>query len=201
MGNSNLFNKKKEVAVTEPKKTGFSFKANGKDKTTSPEPAKVPETVDDEVATLLGEATPQSVEEITPEKAFNSIIDWEEDKAASKGEIQSQLEAPIEFAHEDQPETYDNTVLGKIKESLALVKDNINDEQIVGDAIYNLMQQMKEEPALADMLEPEDYGIMSRGLRESYHIVVTVKETKAKSKTKSALKVDEVTALLGEIQV
>lgn len=221
MSNSGLFKKKTEPknepktsvelqtnnkdAVDKPSST-FSFKAKKKTENTTKisqnrtkKSGTGKSTVDDEVAGLLGEGVSQTGtdEQLTPEVR---IVDAEETDIA-ESEIVSALEAPTEFAHKKQPDSYNNKILTGIKESLALVADNIDDKQIVGDAIYNLMQQIRTDPTLADMLEPEDYGIMARGLRESYDVVVTVKQEKVKKKTSSAIKVDEVSALLGEITV
>jgi len=111
------------------------------------------------------------------------------------------------FTHPTQPDSLPLTAEEDLKKSIKMLVDNFNDRPLVGQAISHIMLTLQEKPQLQELLAPEDYQAMVRGLRECYGTAVrekqqkTVKrETKAKEKSEVAGELDAIMAELNVTQ-
>jgi len=111
------------------------------------------------------------------------------------------------FTHPTQPDNLPLTAEEDLKKSIKMLVDNFNDRPLVGQAISHIMQTLQEKPQLQELLAPEDYQAMVRGLRECYGTAVREKqqktakrETKAKEKSEVAGELDAIMAELNVTQ-
>lgn len=103
--------------------------------------------------------------------------------------------------HESQPDKLQKETVIKFRTALDLLADNVEDKEIVGDCVRNVLGMLKEHEFLEKILKPEDCGMMIRGLREGYGVVIQKKQTKQRKKTASAAEVDKVLEDLADLDI
>ena len=105
------------------------------------------------------------------------------------------------FIHEEQPDKFEQEQVEKIKNALEILKNSLDDPDLVSEAIKNILTHLQEHPFLSDILAPEDLGMMVRGLRKSYGITIAKKKGKAKKKAANQADVDEVASMLSDMVI
>ena len=95
------------------------------------------------------------------------------------------------FNHPTQPSSFAMDQMVAIKNSIKVLADNIEDKNIVSDAIRNVLLTMMQNPETAELIEDGDIQMMTRGLRASYGQVLTVKQTRKKTTTAKSQRIDE----------
>ena len=103
-----------------------------------------------------------------------------------------------EFNSPEQKEAFEKQEMENIKEALKILEDSLDDKELVSDAVRYIFQHVQQHPFLADMLAPEDIGLMVRGLRNSYASVVAKKSERSNKRATNAAKVDEIAKELGD---
>lgn len=101
-----------------------------------------------------------------------------------------------EFQFPHQPEAYTPEQVGQIKGALELLANSMNNREMVGQSVYHLLHQIKQNPKLSAILAPEDLGLMVRGLRQSYGVVV---QKKTENRSKRQAKVEDVDKLVDDL--
>lgn len=102
------------------------------------------------------------------------------------------LEAPEEFAHSSMPDNFNPQEMEELQGILSLLRENLDDKNIVGNAVHNLMHKLREDPKFEKMMLPEDFGLMVRGLRGAYGVTVATKSANKSKRSKSTESVDDV---------
>lgn len=134
-----------------------------------------------------------------PEPATPQVPDVTEGVSGSVSFEKMDLEKAKEFQHADQPEKFKEETIKKLKENLKKLEDNIGDKEFVTDAISFIMKSLRQHDFLKDIMKPQDIGLMVRGLRESYGVVIKKKETRAKKVTEKQQKESELLDKLSEL--
>ena len=114
-------------------------------------------------------------------------------------ETQPEISAD-EYNFEDQPEKLQEAVVADVKKSLALLADNINNKELVGQAVKSVLSDLQKHDFLRDILQPEDLGLMVRGLRESYGRAVQQKTERKKKTTATNAAVDSILNDLANVE-
>lgn len=95
------------------------------------------------------------------------------------------------FNHPSQPSSFALDQMTAIKNSIAVLSANIEDKNIVSDAIRNVLLTMMQNPETAELIEAGDIQMMTRGLRASHGAVLTVKQTRKRTTTAKSQRIDE----------
>ena len=82
-----------------------------------------------------------------------------------------------------------------------ILKDNINNKEMVGNAIRIVMTKIQEQERYREILAPDDIGLMVDGLRNSYGVALNIKQGKASKRAQKAKLVDDVAANLGDLEI
>lgn len=162
-----------------------------------------PATVDDEIANLLGGKKEPAGNEIAFPALENPAENSNAQLEALLGqpihvttEINGELEAPAEFAHAAQVEKFDSSSVETLRASLEVLQNNINDKEIVGDAVYNLMINLQKDEKFRDQLSDADLGLMVAGMRAAYGVTVQRKQNNKKKRTSASTQAAEVASML-----
>lgn len=111
------------------------------------------------------------------------------------------LDVPKEFSHESQPDSLTPEQVADFRESITVLENNLDHKELVGNAISNILNKLKENPNFRELLLPEDCGTMVKALRESYGVAVTKKTARVKTKSASAKEVDDIVDSLGDLDI
>lgn len=133
----------------------------------------------------------------------------EQTRTATEGKTEvavpfSEEASANEFNSEDQPDEFQQAEIDNIREKLQLLEDNIDDKDIVQNALKIILTRTHEHEFLQGIFHPEDLGIMVRAMRESYGVTVTVKKqrsTKRKQVAQDVADVMDEISDLGEIDL
>jgi hypothetical protein len=101
-----------------------------------------------------------------------------------------------EFTHPEQPSEYSEEAVKSIKNSISIIQQNLDNKELVGQAVVNVLALLKQHEFLRGILEPEDLGTMVRGLRVSYGVAVAQKQARAKKTKATNAEVDEAMSML-----
>lgn len=111
---------------------------------------------------------------------------------ASLIDVSQSLTLPTDsFNHPSQPSNFALDQMTAIKNSIAVLAANIEDKNIVSDAIRNVLLTMMQNPETAELIEAGDIQMMTRGLRASHGAVLAVKQTRKKTTTAKAQRIDD----------
>lgn len=88
-----------------------------------------------------------------------------------------------------------------VRDSIDILISSMDQPDMVKAAIINVMQQLKGNPALQEILQPEDLGLMVRGLRTCYGVTIAKKGERKTKKVATNQRVEEVVAQLGDFQI
>ncbi len=117
------------------------------------------------------------------------------------GDFLSEKQRAREFQSADQPDEYNKETVDKLKSSLDVLTNSIDNKELVGDALKKIIIDIKRHPFLADILHPEDCQLMVRALRENYGITIVKKQTRSAKKEATSKDVDEVMDMLGDMEI
>jgi hypothetical protein len=114
---------------------------------------------------------------------------------AEVGAVINQIDeeqAAAEFRTPAQLENYSEEDVTKLKEAFDTLANFVNDKELVGQALYIILQLLHDRPHLVDILAPENGRDMVRALRVSYGTALKIKETKTTTRKKKAVEADEL---------
>ena len=104
-----------------------------------------------------------------------------------------------EFTHESQPEAYSDKHVRALKDALENLAGAFQFPEQIPDAIRLVGNQIREHPALCKIMAPEDWGLMVRGMRESYAVVIQKKDDRRGKKAEKAADEAEADKILAEL--
>lgn len=113
----------------------------------------------------------------------------------------SETEAAKDFQSADQPDTYNDKHVEEFKQALDILKNSIDNKELIADALKHIMVNLKRHVFLQDILLPEDCQLMVRGLRESYGVTIAKKQTKRTKKETNSQDVDAVLDQLADLDM
>lgn len=102
-----------------------------------------------------------------------------------------------DIIHASQLEGFDQDALDEYQTNLSILRESLGDQELVGQAIANLLQSMQQHSFLAKVLRPQDGGVMIRALRESYGVVIAKKSERSTKKAEKSKKIDDIASELG----
>lgn len=122
---------------------------------------------------------------------------------AASDEVKKKSPSPSlsDLNHESQPENFNDKTVQQFKAGIQLLKDHIDDKDLITDAIRNVLGMLKAHDFLKGHLLPEDMGLMVRGLRNGYGTVIQKKQTKQRKRSASNEEVDKILDNLGDIDL
>ena len=106
-----------------------------------------------------------------------------------------------EFNFDGQPDKYDAEQVAKLAASLELIQDNLNDKDMIGQAVKNILSDLKQYPELTAILRPEHCGLMVKGLKQSYGTVIAKKSERKSKKQASSEEVNKILENMGGIDL
>jgi len=118
----------------------------------------------------------------------------------SGGDFSEQKSAK-EFQAPDQPDRYNEEIVGKLKDSLDILINSIDNKDLVGDALKQIMLNLKRYPFLIDVMHPEDCNLMVRAVRESYGVTLAKKQTRSTKRATTSKEVEDVLDILGDVEI
>lgn len=143
-----------------------------------------------------------------PKKETTSLEEQTEAAIEDKTEVVastfSEEDLAAEFNSEDQADKFQQAEIDNIREKLQLLEDNIDDKDIVQNALKIILTRTHEHEFLQGIFHPEDLGLMVRAMRESYGVTVTVKKQRSTKRKQVAQDVSDVMdeiSDLGEIEI
>lgn len=113
----------------------------------------------------------------------------------------SEKDAAKEYQSADQPDQYTDVYVAELKQALDILKNSIDNKELVADALKNIMTNLKQHSFLSDILLPEDCQLMVAGLRESYGVTIAKKQTKKTKRDATAQDVDAVLDQLSDVDI
>lgn len=113
----------------------------------------------------------------------------------------SEKDAAKDFQSPDQPDQYTDAHIAELKQSLDILKNSIDNKELVADALKHIMISLKKHTFLNNILLPEDCQLMVAGLRESYGVTIAKKQTKKKKRDSTTQDVDEVLDQLADLDM
>lgn len=106
-----------------------------------------------------------------------------------------------EFSYDSQSEGMDAEAMESLGTALNMLQDNIEDKDIVSEAVKNVLNLLNHHDFLKKILKPEDCGLMVRGLRNSYGTTIAKKEARGTKAKATDAAVQGVLDNLGDLQV
>jgi len=185
--------------------------------------ANLKKTVADQSsAATAGEDTPHTgtpVPEVSSPKSFKFNLN--PSKAVPKEKVQletgvavmdsslqqtatpdfSEKDAAKDFQSADQPDQYTDVHVKELKQALDILKNSIDNKELVADALKNIMINLKKHTFLSDILLPEDCQLMVIGLRESYGVTIAKKQSKKSKRDATTQDVDQVLDQLADLDL
>ena len=102
------------------------------------------------------------------------------------------------FVHPEQSDKYTEEEVERIQTSISILYENMEDKEIVAQAMRAVLTDIRKNQNLRELIKPEDCGMMVRHLREEYGVEVIKKAGKAKAKTESIQRQDDIMQELGD---
>jgi len=158
--------------------------------------ADVPSRVDAisvEPAVLAGPPVPDAAGSLKHNAATQAIEDTVKRAIADDA-------ATDKYTFDEQTDAFKPEDVEKMRAAFEVLRDSIDHPEIVSDAIANILKFLQGDEALAQLIEPEDYGVMVRALRMSYGTTITKKVNNKEKKVKSEKSVDEIVDALDGMQ-
>lgn len=160
---------------------------------TSP-PVKKSKAEPDNLANALGLGTPVKK---TPPRPINRDI---------KPEIipeptATNLIDASEFHVKNQPENFKAEQVRILKENLDLLQNSFDDKELIGKALYTIVELVRQHPFLKDNITEDNMADMVKTLRSTYATVVMAKKTKTARTTKKSAKQNVVNELLSDMDI
>jgi len=113
----------------------------------------------------------------------------------------SESKSAKEFQAPDQPDGYNEEIVVKLKDSLDVLINSIDNKELVGDALKQIMLNLKRYPFLIDVMHPEDCNLMVRAVRESYGVTLAKKQTRSTKRATTSKEVEDVLDILGDVEI
>lgn len=117
------------------------------------------------------------------------------------GDSFSEAKSSKEFQSEDQPDAFDQELVDKLKESLDILVNSMDNKELIGDALKQIMLSTKKHPFLADIMHPEDCQMMVRGLQESYGVTLAKKQVRGQKRAASSKDVEDIVDMLADVDI
>lgn len=136
-----------------------------------------------------------------PVETQREPIQSEQRQAVAQTDAQKVHQAAVvnKFDHITQVDSLTQEQVESFKANLEVLAETVDDREMVGMALKSLVSSLRENPIFAEILHPEDFGLMVRALRNSYGVAITKKtekkETKSKKAAEVALAVEELAGL------
>jgi hypothetical protein len=102
------------------------------------------------------------------------------------------------FTFPGQIEEYPQETIDEILRAVNVLENSLTHKELIGDAIKQLVGKLQENPNLRDILAPECFGLMVRGLRENYGRVIATKQVKQQKVTERAKDANEMKEILAD---
>lgn len=103
--------------------------------------------------------------------------------------------------HDSQPEKFNEKTVAQFKAAVKTVHEHVDDKGLIGDAIKNVLSMLEEHDFLKKIVQPQDIGMMVRGLRENYGVVIQKKQTRTTKRRAGAEEVEKIMADLSDIEI
>ena len=100
------------------------------------------------------------------------------------------------FTFDGQTEKYNQEHVTHLEDCLRILQDNIDNKEMVSEAMKNIMIHLQEHPELVDIMLPESEGLMVKALRRSYGTTIQKKKTRSSKRAQSAKEIDD---MMGEL--
>jgi hypothetical protein len=100
-----------------------------------------------------------------------------------------------EFVHSSQPTEISDAAQEQLRQALGTLVQSFENKELVGSAVTYVMQTISANPHLKDNIQPDDIGLMVRGLRMAYGTVIVKKQQgqeKKRVKQESLNEIDEL---------
>lgn len=82
-----------------------------------------------------------------------------------------------------------------------ILKSNIENPEMVGNAIRIVANKIQQEERYRDILAPSDIGLMVTGLRNSYGNALKIKQGKANKRSERSQAIDKVAGNLADLEI
>lgn len=115
-------------------------------------------------------------------------------------EQQTASSAATPFANQ-QPVSFSQETLEQIKASLNLLRNNLKNPEVVAESTRLILTEVNQHPDLRNFLLPEDCGLMTRALRESYGVAISKKQERKQRVTQTQKAVDDVLSDLADLDL
>lgn len=102
-----------------------------------------------------------------------------------------------DFRWTRQPTELEQEHVNDFVEQLNVLESCLSHKAMVSDALKSTLLYMKEYPFLADLLYPEDAGLMVKALRISRDVVIVKKDEKATKRSARQADIADAAELLG----
>lgn len=106
-----------------------------------------------------------------------------------------------EFHVKNQPENFKEEQVRILKENLDILQNSFDDKVLIGKALYTVVALLREHTFLKDNITENNMSDMVKTLRSTYATVVMAKKTKAGKVTKKTAKQNEISALVGDMDL
>lgn len=106
-----------------------------------------------------------------------------------------------QFNHPTMLEQFTPEAVDSFRDSIQMLRDSFEHPELVANATRNILITLRENPNFIDILLPEDYGLMVRGLRESYGQVATSKTVNKEKRASAKSSIAAVADFLGDIEI
>lgn len=91
------------------------------------------------------------------------------------------FEAGDDFDHPGQPTEYTEEEAERVRSLFQMLAENIDQREAVAEVVYTITSRLQSNPNFKEILRPEDFGLMVRGMRTAYGVLAAKKsETKSK---------------------
>jgi len=142
---------------------------------------------------LLQEALAASKRGSTP--ASNAVKQLTNEQIAEQLQT-TEIQAISSKKDQIQEETDEEILKGNIKTSLASIVANFSDKELVSKDVRYVLGILQSYPVLKEILQPQDIGIMVKGLQQCYGSQVKRAESTASKTRKKASDVADVSSIL-----
>lgn len=187
--NSPLANSSGSVPSAPEKSISSGVKFNFSGQSTSPSRAEVKQTLEDGAGNSSSPSNPPNAVSPPSELVDGTSMD-------EIGDIDIS-----DFVFDEQPDNFSPEAIDKMNSAMDILKNSMDNKEMVGQAITIIMKTMQEHEFLKDIMRehPHHLGLMVQGLRESYGSVIAKKSATKTKRRESAEKVEKTLDMLQDI--
>lgn len=109
------------------------------------------------------------------------------------------LALATDFTFDSQPDEFEPQTIEDLQKAFDILANNFDNKDLISDSLANILTTIRNTPHAANILKPEHFGLMIRGLRESYGVAINKKETKQKKRAASAKEVEEISGIMKDM--